>query len=1616
MHVKNIYAIIILGAVLSSLHSFSQKVILPSGVLSFLTPPDEKTTPDFYQSISFENHYYFAAYFAVLPDTITLKRLQQQGTVIAERLALNTYLLETSKKPTKDWCESLNITGISRLSQSLKMDKRIRYANIPEFALSSKDVAKVMVAVYGNASSETLMATLEKTGFQFTGIQRPEAGIFSGTAPFEKLDDLAMLPFVYAIRLQNPEDKNLNDIGRASSGTALLSSPLTTGGRNLNGSGVTVGVGDDSDPTLHPDIRDRVINHTPGITNNHGAHVAGTVGGAGILNYRRAGFAPSATIVSQWFSGIWTNAATYTDAYNMVITNNSYGSITGDCIYAGVYDLYSRLLDLQAFEYPQLLHAFAAGNDGDNTCIPFPKAYHTVLGGYQSAKNILTVGRTDYTQVSSSSSSSGPVKDGRLKPEITGLGIINSLNGTGTGYFTEFGTSMSSPNIAGGLALLYERYRQLHGGTNPAGALIKAILLNGARDVGNMGPDFRHGYGTMMLERSLRILENKQYSSRNISQGQQQDTSISVPANTQQLKIMLYWHDPAANVLATNTLVHNLDLEVIGPGNQIILPKILNASSDLVTNAATAGIDNINNQEQVVIDNLIAGNYTIRVKGTEILTLPHQPYSIAIDYVPTELRFTNPINGSVISAGNLNLPIAWEDEGTQTGNYTLEYSLDNGANWTTIVEALKDSTRLYFWQPGSIRSLNARLRISKGLTVTTSAPFAIIPNVSFSVAPANEQCFGFFRINWTALTPAEGETIDYVVKMKKGPVMETLAQVNGTNFFIINNLHPDSTYYAAVVARINGTEGVYNTAINRRPNNGNCTGTISNGHLKLDSILAPKSGRVFTTTALTENTAVTVRIRNLDDVATTSFVLKYNVNGGAFTEAIINTAIGARSTYNHTFPATDFSAVGTYNIVAVVTNTGITDPNPTDDTLRITVVHLPNEPLLLTSPLTEDFELATNLSTLSPVTGLAGLSRWDYVNEDPLARLRTFVTPGVARSGQRAISLDVSKATPRITQPFNQLIGTFNLKDYNLEKDEIRLDFYVKHHGMLQVEHPQNKVWIRGRDTDNWIELYDLGANQSIKPGIWKLVTGLDLTEKIKSSGQSFSTSTQIRFGQYGLYSMADNENFAGYTFDDVSLFKAQNDAQLTEILTPKPFNCGQTTNLPVKLKVRNGMPAILSNIPVRYRINNGNWITESINTIAPKTEFEYTFNTTATLPLFGFILIEAEVNYPGDNIPGNNALQKQIINQPVISTFPYYQDFETGPSGFVAGGINNSWEFGTPASLRITGAASGTKAWKTRLIGDYNNNEKSYLYSPCFDISTLSNPMLSFSLAYSFEDCRRFNVICDAGWMEYSFDGLSWQKLGSFGDGESWYDYESGQVWMDANRTTWREAIISLPAHKGIIKLRYVINSDDGSTREGMAIDNFHVYNGGALPLRWLWFDANLTTNNNVALNWRVANPKAGETFDIQQTKQPDIENSFFTVGRVTAIEDITENFSFTDAPDLKQGILFYRIIWNKLNGEKSISSVRKINLPGQQGELLVFPNPADQKLQLLQKAENDNLMNIRILDVDGRIIFSMVDRPVNGVLNVIIDLTPLRLKSGMYFVEVGDQKKRQVRKWIKR
>ncbi|HEX4852039.1 MAG TPA: S8 family serine peptidase, partial [Puia sp.] len=439
------------------------------------------------------------------------------------------------------------------------------------------------------------------------------------------------------------------------------------------------------------------------------------------------------------------------------------------------------------------------------------------------------------------------------------------------------GTSMSSPTAAGTMALLYQRYRQLHVGANPPAALIKALTCNSADDLGNPGPDFTYGFGMLNARTTIESMENNQYFQGSISQNQNLIHTISsLPAGAYQIKIMLYWQDVAAAPFVSSSLVNNLDLVVNAPDGSTHYPLILNSSPAEVNNNAIEGVDSVNNIEQVVITNPPAGNFTIQVNGTNIPNGP-QNYFVVYQIINPSVTVEYPFGNETWVPGD-NEFIRWSAYGGGNNNFTIDYSIDGGTSWNTINNNVPFSNRSYAWTVPASPTNNALIRVTRNGTSYMDAcdyPFTILGQPALSVSRV---CRGYAQMQWNTIPAA---TL-YEIMMLKSDSMQTVATTTDTTY-LMAGLNPDSSYYLCVRANNNGTPGRRSLALNVLPSLGPCSSSAFNYDFTVDGLNLPQSGRLNTSTQLGV-ISPQVRIRNLGAVASSSpYNISYQVNNGSVT-------------------------------------------------------------------------------------------------------------------------------------------------------------------------------------------------------------------------------------------------------------------------------------------------------------------------------------------------------------------------------------------------------------------------------------------------------------------------------------------------------------------------------------------------------------------------------------------------------------------------------------------------------------------------------------------------------------------------------------------------------------
>jgi subtilisin family serine protease len=555
----------------------------------------------------------------------------------------------------------------------------------------------------------------------------------------------------------------------------------------------------------------------------HGTHTAGSIIGNGAMSsgqYR--GVAWEAWLVHQSIgdSGDYVYPPpdlndlflpTYTDGAR--VHSDSWGSAVN-----GAYDANAIGTDAFMWNYPAMLVVYSAGNSGVDANPANGVVDADSMGSPGTAKNALTVGAMEndrppgsggissynwgdfwysefplnpingdsisysytnspYRQGMAAFSSRGPTDDGRIKPDVVapGTDIIStrsrSTSGTGwgiaanTNYLYMGGTSMSAPLVAGAAALVRQYLVERAGHTNPSAALVKAMLIGGARAMypGQYGtnayleipiasPNGVEGFGQVDVGASVYPtgLVIRCLDWQILATGQVLTNLFTVAASNAPLTVTLAWSDYPGTAGSGITLINDLDLTLEGPTG-----SIYNANEG--TNA-----DRRNTVEVIRLPSAAAGPYKVCVTGYNVPVDTQRCALViraAMDLEPV-LRYTPP--EPVLLTTNA-LPV--------TALVTYYASLTNGEVrlcWTTNAAAGIFNVSPFVWGGGhvytsAIPSQELGTLVSYYLSATvsvydvrypTNAPNSLV-TVSFSAPDVSLDIDGN-RTNSTVVTPSYG--------------------------------------------------------------------------------------------------------------------------------------------------------------------------------------------------------------------------------------------------------------------------------------------------------------------------------------------------------------------------------------------------------------------------------------------------------------------------------------------------------------------------------------------------------------------------------------------------------------------------------------------------------------------------------------------------------------------------------------------------------------------------------------------------------------------------------------------------------------------------------------------
>lgn len=165
-------------------------------------------------------------------------------------------------------------------------------------------------------------------------------------------------------------------------------------------------------------------------------------------------------------------------------------------------------------------------------------------------------------------------------------------------------------------------------------------------------------------------------------------------------------------------------------------------------------------------------------------------------------------------------------------------------------------------------------------------------------------------------------------------------------------------------------------------------------------------------------------------------------------------------------------------------------------------------------------------------------------------------------------------------------------------------------------------------------------------------------------------------------------------------------------------------------------------------------------------------------------------------------------------------------------------------------------------------------------------------------------------------------------------------------------------------------------------------------LPLRFLRFEAR-KWSHLVMLNWETAEEVNTSHFEIERSKNG---LSFTKIGQVAAVNSPGQHtYTFKDERP-ESGINYYRLRQVDKDGRASFSNVVKLLFNAYGDELVVFPNPAKQQLQL-RTGGFTGTVRIQVFDAKGTQVINE-NMPVQAVQTLYVG----KLAAGRYTVLVWD------------
>lgn len=179
-----------------------------------------------------------------------------------------------------------------------------------------------------------------------------------------------------------------------------------------------------------------------------------------------------------------------------------------------------------------------------------------------------------------------------------------------------------------------------------------------------------------------------------------------------------------------------------------------------------------------------------------------------------------------------------------------------------------------------------------------------------------------------------------------------------------------------------------------------------------------------------------------------------------------------------------------------------------------------------------------------------------------------------------------------------------------------------------------------------------------------------------------------------------------------------------------------------------------------------------------------------------------------------------------------------------------------------------------------------------------------------------------------------------------------------------------------------------------------------GPLPLKLLSFTGKQENNNN-RLDWVTAREKEVAGFEVERGTDG---RTFSKVAMVKAAgNESTEDYHYSFTDGQAGTVAYYRLKMIDQDDSYTYSNVVLLHNSSAAGSLRIYPNPAED---LLQVQGLNGAANYSICDVKGTVVLNAAATNTEAGLSINIS----SLSKGMYFIRIADKEKNETIRFVKK